>query len=126
MARLMSVAHTTQQVRDQTKTVTRRAGWLMLKPGDELTLCPKVRGRRADDPLERIVTVTVTSVRRERLNAITPEDVAAEGFPRMSPEEFTGFFCATHRGVTPASLVTRIEWQYPREDAAKEEERKPE
>jgi hypothetical protein len=34
--RLMSFSETTQQVIDQTKTVTRRRGWLHLKPGDVL------------------------------------------------------------------------------------------
>lgn len=82
MPRLMSIALTTDQVRRRTKTQTRRVGWLMIAPGDQLTLCPKVRGRRAGEPLERIVTVDVVDVRRERLDAITPADVTAEGFPR--------------------------------------------
>lgn len=114
MPRLMSVALTTEQVRNCTKTVTRRAGWQMLAPGDLLTLCPKVRGRRHGEPLERIVTVEVVSLRREPLAAITADDVIAEGFPEMTPAEFVDFFCATHTGVTPTSQITRIEWAYPR------------
>jgi hypothetical protein len=110
----MSVALTAAAVRARTKTVTRRAGWLMLQPGDQLTLCPKVRGRRAGEALERIVIVDVTSVRRERLDTITPADVVAEGFPDMTPAEFVEFFCNSHQGVTPESEVTRIEWAYPR------------
>jgi Fe2+ transport system protein FeoA len=112
MARLMSVALTTRQVRDRSKTVTRRLGWLMLAPGDPLTLCEKVRGRRPGEPLVRITDVTVVSVRRERLDAVTVEDVVAEGFPQMSPEQFVAFFCRTHRGCFPADLVTRIQWSY--------------
>ncbi len=115
MARLMSVALTTGQVRARQKTVTRRAGWEALKPGDLVTLCPKVRGRRAGEPLERIVTVEIVSTRRERLDSITAEDVIAEGFPGMTTEEFIDFFAASHRGVTAASEVTRVEWRYPRE-----------
>ena len=38
MARLMSVALTTDAVRRRQKTVTRRVGWQMLHPGDQLTL----------------------------------------------------------------------------------------
>lgn len=112
MPRLMSVALTTPQVRDRTKTVTRRLGWHMLREGDQLILCPKVRGRKAGEPLERITTVTVTSIRREPLNAITPADVIAEGFPRMTPEQFVSFFIASHRGCSPGTVVTRIEWTY--------------
>jgi hypothetical protein len=113
MPRLMSVALTTDQVRRREKTVTRRVGWQMIKPGDQVTLCPKVRGRRHGEPLERIVTVNVVSTRREQLDTITPADVAAEGFPDMTPAEFVEFFCATHNGVAPHSEVTRIEWTYP-------------
>ena len=112
MARLMAVSLTENQVRARTKTVTRRAGWLMLRPGDQLTLCRKVMGRRRGEPLERIASVEVLSVRRERLDAITPADLIAEGFPGMAAGEFIGFFCRTHRGVQPGSEVTRIEWQY--------------
>lgn len=114
MARLMSVALTTSQVRDRSKTVTRRAGWQFLTPGDQLTLCSKVRGRGRGEPLERIVTVDVVAVERERLDTITAADVIAEGFPALTPAQFVDFFCDTHTGITPASEVTRIEWAYPR------------
>lgn len=80
MARLMEVAHTAHLVRSRTKTVTRRAGWRMLKAGDQLTLCPRVRGRRPGEALERIVTVDVVAVTRERLGAIT----AATSLPKDS------------------------------------------
>ncbi len=113
MPRLMSVALTTNQVRNQQKSVTRRIGWQMLKPGDQLTLCPKVRGRRPGEALERIVTVEVVSTRRERLDAITASDVTAEGFPEMTTTEFIEFFCATHPGVTADTTITRIQWAYP-------------
>jgi hypothetical protein len=108
----MAVSLTEAQARDRSKTVTRRTGWRMLRPGDQLTLCPKVMGRRHGEPLDRITTVEVTDVRREPLNAITPADVTAEGFPRMTPAEFVRFFCAAHRGCVPGSEVTRIQWRY--------------
>ena len=112
MPRLMSVSLTDQQVRDRTKTVTRRTGWRMLRVGDQLTLCKKVMGRRRDEPLDRIADVEVTSIRRERLDAVTSGDVTAEGFPGMTPGEFTAFFCSTHRGCTPQTEITRIQWRY--------------
>jgi hypothetical protein len=114
MARLMSVALTTDQVRRREKTVTRRIGWQMIKPGDQVTLCPKVRGRRSGEPLQRLVTVDIVSTRRERLDSITPADVVAEGFPGMTVAEFVKFFCETHNGVAPDSEITRIEWTYPK------------
>jgi hypothetical protein len=112
MPRLMAVSLTEPQVRARTKTVTRRLGWRMLRAGDQLTLCRKVMGRRNGEPLERITNVEVISVRREPLNAITAGDVAAEGFPQMTPAQFVSFFCGTHRGCGPGAEVTRIEWRY--------------
>jgi hypothetical protein len=115
----MSVALTIPQVRDRSKTVTRRKGWTyrdgrpMVAPGDPLTLCEKVQGRKPGEPLVRIVTVTVVSVRRERLDEITPADVTAEGFPQYTVAEFVSFFCDTHNGCEPGTVVTRIQWAYP-------------
>jgi hypothetical protein len=108
----MSVALSVPQVRDRSKTVTRRDGWLMLRPGDPLTLCEKVRGREKGEPLVRIADVEVVSVRREPLNAITPQDVAAEGFPGRTPEKFVRFFTGTRQGCEPGTVITRIEWRY--------------
>lgn len=129
MSRLMSVNLTEAAVRERRKTVTRRLGWWenkrghrILKVGDKLTLCPKVQGRRRGDivePLDRIVEVTVIDIRRERLDAITREDVAREGWnvEPLGPGPaavnlFTEFFCE-HMGCTPDTIVTRIEWAYP-------------
>ncbi|WP_245839382.1 hypothetical protein [Mycobacterium aquaticum] len=112
MARLMSVSLTEAQVVARTKDVTRRMGWLILKPGDRLTLCRKVMGRRKGEPLVRITDVEVVSVRREPLNHIDLDDVAREGFPELTPDEFLRFFCDSHKGCRPDSMVTRIEWRY--------------
>lgn len=112
MPRLMAVSLTEQQVRDRTKTVTRRTGWRMLSIGDQLVLCRKVMGRHRGEPLDRIATVEVIALRRERLDAITSADVTAEGFPDMTPAGFVAFFCQSHRGCHGGTEVTRIEWRY--------------
>jgi hypothetical protein len=112
MPRLMSVSLTEPQVRARSKTVTRRMGWLSLKPGTELTLCRKCMGLKPGESVVRIVSVEVVSARREPLNAITQDEVIAEGFPDMTPAEFIAFFCNSHKGCTPDSIVTRIEWRY--------------
>lgn len=113
MPRLMSVSLTEPQVRDRTKTVTRRMGWRMLAPGTRLTLCRKVMGRRRGEPLVQIVDVEVLDVCRERLDTITADEVRAEGFPGLTPAQFVEFFCSTHTGCTPESTITRIAWRYP-------------
>src|SRR5436190_1541810 len=111
MARLMSVALTEDAVRARTKTVTRRLGWQFLEPGDHLTLCRKVMGRKPGEPLDRIAEVEVVSVRRERLSEITDDDVVREGFPQFDVGQFLTFFCQEMR-VDPQVEVTRIEWRY--------------
>lgn len=112
MPRLMSVAFTEQAVRDRRKTVTRRKGWAYLVPGNRITLCRKVMGRKPGEPLIRIVDVEVVSVRREPLEQITDEDVAREGFPGMTRDEFMRRFFVDAQGIQPSDQVTRIEWTF--------------
>jgi hypothetical protein len=115
MSRLMSVALTEDAVRERRKTVTRRLGWANLKPGERLTLCRKVMGRKQRDgsvePLVRIAEVEVVSVRREVLWSIGPGETALEGFPEMTGGAFVAFFCEAMR-CKRDTLVTRIEWRY--------------
>ena len=111
MSRLMSVSLTEDAVRERRKTVTRRLGWTFLKPGDRLTLCRKVMGRKAGAPLVRITEVEVVSVRREPLWFVTDEDVRREGFEWMSRSAFMHFF-TEHMKCDEATEVTRIEWRY--------------
>lgn len=107
----MSVALTEAAVRDRSKTVTRRLGWTFLKPGDRLTLCRKVMGRKAGEPLVRIAEVEVVDVSRVTLAAMTAHEAALEGFPRWRADQFVDFFCE-HMKVDPLVTVTRIEWRY--------------
>lgn len=112
MSRLMSVAFTEQAVRERRKTVTRRKGWKFLKPGDRLTLVRKAMGRKPGEPLVRIVDVEVVDVNREPLRHITAEDVALEGFPGMSREEFVRRYFIVAQDMGWNDWVTRIEWRY--------------
>lgn len=131
MARLMSVTLTEQAVVERRKSVTRRLGWLMLKPGDELQLCRKVMGRRRADgsvePLMRLARVRVVDVRRECLQEIEDDDVAREGFTLADLADYEGSgepgspgdlgtrfmaFFTKHMRCQPDAMVTRIEWAY--------------
>lgn len=111
--RNMSFALTTDQIRERSKTVTRRLGWLCLRNGDLVQAVKKCMGLKPGQKLERLCVIRVVGVTRVPLCAITPEDCAREGFPDMTPAEFVGFFCRTHKGCTPDSIVTRIEFTYP-------------
>ena len=125
MSRLMSVAMTTDAVIERRKTVTRRKGWWidkngrrLLKPGDTLTLCRKVQGRKPGEPIERLAEVEVVSVEREHLSNVThfPDygvvEMEREGFPGMDPAWFIHDYFVEAQGFDPDDLVTRIEWRY--------------
>lgn len=111
MPRLMSFALTTKQVRERTKTVTRRRGWAKLKAGDRLTAVVKAMGLAKGEKVERLAEIVVEAVTLEPLDAITADDVAREGFPEMSPAEFVAMFCG-NMGGKPDQMVRRIQFRY--------------
>lgn len=113
---------TTDQVRNRTKTVTRRIGWRKLKPGDVLSGVEKGMGLKAGEKVSKLCTIRVIDVRFEPLRKMTDDtdygfaECEKEGFgnhPTLCwPSEFVSFFCSTHKGCTPESNVTRIEFEY--------------
>lgn len=108
--RNMSFTLTTAQIRNRSKTVTRRRGWRKLRVGERVCACVKCQGLRPGERIERLATLEIVSVRRERLNAITARDVELEGFG-CSPAEFVAMYCQ-HMGGRPTQTVTRIEFRY--------------
>lgn len=110
--RNMSFMLTVQQILDGTKTVTRRDGWAFLKQGDRVRAVRKSRGLRSGEKLAPLRVLEVALVTREPLSAITREEVIREGFPDMTREEFISMFCATHKGCTPETEITRIEFRF--------------
>ena len=96
----MSVAFTEQAVIERRKTVTRRKGWLFVKPGDRLTLCRKVMGRKPGEPLVRICEVEVVSVIRCPLRMVrAPGELTKEGFPAARMDDLSG-------GIPLAAAIT--------------------
>jgi hypothetical protein len=122
----MSVAYTEQAVIERRKTVTRRKGWWLdkngkrlLVPGDRLTLCRKVMGRKPGEPLVRLVEVEVYHVRREPISDLWTgntdygaREMVAEGFPGMDPWEFYVEFFLKAQAIDFRDDVTRIEYRY--------------
>ena len=124
--RNMSFALTTDQIMDGTKTVTRRLGWLNLKPGQQLRPVRKCMGLKPGEKLDVLRDpLTVVSVRREPLRSMLDDseyglrECALEGFGMHpdyhEPSNFVAMFCATYKGCTPDTVVTRIEFAYERE-----------
>lgn len=100
--RNISFALTTAQIRDRSKTVTRRAGWTFLKAGALLQPVVNSQGLRKGQQVETIGgPIRIVDVRRERLDAITQQDVYREGFLGLERVAFIDMFCRTHRPCEP-------------------------
>ena len=121
--RYISFSMTTEQIRAGTKDVTRRLGWLHAKPGQLLMPALKCMGLK---PGERIVAlrapIRLVDVRREPLRMMTDdldyglEEIRREGFEGHlelgSPIAWVEWFCRSHRGCEPGTVITRLQFEY--------------
>jgi hypothetical protein len=115
MPRNISFALTTEQIRNRTKTVTRRLGWKNLKKGDILNACVKCMGLKKGEKPEKLGLIRVVDVRREPLDGPYYgqkglEESRREGFD-FSYHKFVEMFCK-HMGGDKNQEVTRIEFEY--------------
>jgi hypothetical protein len=118
----MSFALTTEQFKARTKIVTRRAGWLHSKAGDIVCAVVKSQGLKPGQKVERLGMIRITNLRREALCDLTDDldygfaETTREGFPEGHPlhwpSEFVDFFCRSHKGCMPATIITRFEYEY--------------
>ncbi len=111
MPRNMSFSMTTAQIKNRTKTVTRRFGWNFLKPGVDLWAVEKSMGLKKGEKINRLALIHVVSVRKEPIKNISQEDCIKEGFPEMSPADFVKMIC-THYGCQDYDMINRIEFIY--------------
>ena len=108
---------TKKQIRERTKTVTRRLGWLNLKPGDHFMGCEQCQGIPKGGHVVDLGEMVCISNRRERLDRLLTEpeygaaEVVKEGFPELTPAQFVEMFCG-HMKVTPETVCNRIEIDY--------------
>lgn len=112
MPRNMSFAMTPEQVRNQTKDVTRRTGWSFLKVGDRVQPVEKAMGLKPGEKIKKIGgLIEITNIRQEPLKEITRSDVIREGFPGWTPSMFVSFLVG-HYACSPEVVVNRIEFKY--------------
>jgi len=109
--RNMSFSETTAQIRDSSKTVTRRLGWTFIRPGDVVMACVKCQGLKKGQKVEKIRPLLITQASRERLDEITFDEVRKEGFRGHACGYFINMFCRTNK-CRPNTIVTRIEFIY--------------
>lgn len=119
--RHISFALTTAQIRDQSKTVTRRMGWMRLKPGELLQPVRKAQGLKKGERVQTIgAPIRVISVTPERLDAmryqplaVQREELAREGCAHTC-DDWQDFMSRYFypQGVKVDQVLTRIEFEY--------------
>jgi hypothetical protein len=88
-----------------------------LKPHDRIRAVKKAIGLKKGEKIETLAILEVVSVTREPLSAITQEDVIKEGFSDMTPAEFIAML-SNHYAIPTNTEFNRIDFKYPRSDAA--------
>ena len=111
MPRNISFMLTTEQIKNKSKTVTRRLGWWFLKPGDILNACEKCQGLKKDEKIKKLCQIRVVSAALEELHHITHAECFREGFPDMYPSEFIRMFRREMK-CGQNTIVNRIESEY--------------
>ena len=107
----MSFRLTIKQIKNRTKTVTRRLGWWFLKPGDILNACEKCQGLKKGEHIRKLCQIQVVSTKAEYLNMITEDDCKKEGFPHLMTWEFVRMF-KEEIGCRGYPKVNRIKFKY--------------
>ena len=114
----MSFLLTQPQIRDRSKTVTRRTGWARLKPWDEVNAVERGQGLKKGAHVVVLARLLVVSVRMEPLIEMIDDEqygkdeCVREGFPAYTPFQFVRMFMRTHRGVRIDTPVRRIQFDY--------------
>lgn len=109
----MSFSLTTKQILAREKTVTRRLNWKHLREGEMICAVKKGMGLKKGEKLERLSLLRIKRVSREPLRNILGcgHEVIAEGFPKLTTQEFISMFCQ-HMKCCPDTIITRIEFAY--------------
>jgi hypothetical protein len=115
----MSFALTTEQIRNRTKTVTRRVGWGFLNPGDIVNACVKCMGLKPGEKVQKLAQIRVVRTRIEPLSRMILDgdygasEAAKEGFPGWTGDQFVDMFLDhTPSKFSADTLVNRIEFEY--------------
>ena len=118
----MAFSHTSPQILDRSKTVTRRTGWRYLRPGDLIEAVEKSRGLKKGERVRTLGVLRVVSVRVEPLSRLVTDaryaedELPREGFPCWSRDDFIAMFLRVNSLKSTAVKVTRVEFEYVQAD----------
>lgn len=113
--RNMSFSLTKKQILNQSKTVTRRLGWMFLREGDLVQPVEKCMGLKKGEKVKRLgCPIRVIEVHRTLVKYVNNNDLIKEGFPGWNTWKFVKIFCI-HMKCKPDDKVTRIEFEYTEE-----------
>lgn len=112
----MSFMLTTEQMRNQTKSVTRRIGWKTLQPGTIVNACVKCQGLKKGEKIEVIGQIRILKNQPEPLNRMLRlgygrYEAGLEGFPNLTGRMFVEMFCKSMK-CKPSQIVQRIEFEH--------------
>lgn len=113
----MAFSLTTEQVRNGTKTVTRRLGSADFRPGERRMAIEKGQGLKKGEHVKRIRIIECVSNQHEPLFKLLADpdygrqESIRECFPDMDGLAFMEFFCRAN-GVSRRCAPNRIEFKY--------------
>lgn len=108
---------TTDQVRNRTKTVTRRFGWWDVECGQLLRAVEKAQGLKKGEKQVELAVIRIVDHRVEPVSRMLDDpvygaaEVIREGFPYMTPAEFVAMLLKANK-VAPGGNVNRIQFEY--------------
>ncbi len=108
--RNMSFSMTTEQMKNRSKTVTRRFGWWFSKPSDIVMAVEKGMGLKKGEKIKPLYPIEILNCRGELLHEITKADCIKEGFPDYEPEEYILMMCEKF-GCSRYIKLNRIEFR---------------
>lgn len=110
----MSFSKTIEPVKAQTKDLTRRLGWWLLKPGDYLWAVEKGQGLKKGEKVKRLALIRIYATNKEPLARIlsrSADEASREGFPDWTNRDFYDFFLREMK-CKPTTIVNRIQFEY--------------
>jgi len=111
----MSFYLTIPQIKNRTKTVTRRLGWGFLIPGVEVNAVEKTTGLKKGEKIVHLDKIRILSAEKSPMFKINHEECVKEGFPDLNSYELINLLRKQYNMLKKRSMrdsLNRIEFEY--------------